>query len=107
MYSEFCNYLLQTIDQEYNTDKELSIEQQKQKEAMYQVLDLRFASESSETDVPKVVALLEKELVHPQNHIVKKRVLGILARVSDFQQVHDDAQAQENFFNGVMKIFGE
>ena len=49
--------------------------------------------------------MIERELSQQNNLIVKKRAIELLVRLSDFQELQDNTDAQKNLAQGVLRVF--
>ena len=56
-------------------------------------------------NVEDLIGMIERELAQTNNLIVKKRAIELLVKLSDFEALQANTQAQEGLAQGVLRIF--
>eukprot|EP00347_Sterkiella_histriomuscorum_P023381 403334851 len=77
---------------------------QLEKEAMLQVLEIRL-NDDTDIEIKYILDIIAGELRAPENLIVKRKIIQLLALVSDFDQVQKEQKLQEEFIREIMGIF--
>ena len=93
--------------QELATDeiKAGSVDAQRKKDAVYQLLGLQLNDESN-VEVKQYVQFIQEDLEREASYlIVKSRAIQLLAQISNFEALQSDPDTQEALLNGVIKIY--
>jgi hypothetical protein len=92
---------------ELNTEelKAGSVEAQRKKDAIYQLLSVQLCDESN-VEIKQYVTFIQEDLEREASYlIVKSRAIQLLSEISNFQALQSDPLAQEALLNGVINIY--
>jgi len=102
-FEKFCTLAVSELQKPEIKDG--SIESQLEKDAIYQILDIRLGDESN-IEVEPLIKAVQEDLEREQSYtIVKARAIQLLQKLSDFETLKNDTVAQETLINGVITLY--
>ena len=81
------------------------MDSQRKRDAIYQILSIRLCDEN-DVNIDHFVRLIQADLERENSYlIVKSRSIQLLTKLSSFQALQNDTEAQETLLNGVINVY--